>query len=804
MSYRLSAILICLGFLSLPGQGNAAQRQKPTVTIGIITDGSYDRHEDLLLLFRQEIIDLLSIDYNVRLPDDKHLRGDWTLSRIDSAVDQLLADPEVDLVLTLGPISSHLASGRRNLPKPLVTPIIIDAQLQGLPMEDGASGIPNLSYVALPLGRDLEVFREIVEFDRVAILINGPLAEAIPGIAEKTRTGSLALGIEPTIIRVGMTVDSALEALAAGQFEAVYVLPQLQLSPADWDLLVQTLIDRRLPSFTWIGRREVVDGILAGRRPERFMQRLARRNALNVQRILLGEEPGRLPVGFAAQERLTINMATARAIGAYPPFKIMTEAELIADEDRIAEREVSLESAVRDALSLNLDLAAADRAVAAGAQDVKLARSDLLPQIDLSALANQIDEDRAGLLFAGQPERLFAGSATLRQVIYAEPLWANLSVQGSVQEAREQDRESLRLDIAQQAAVTYLNVLIAKTVERIERENLFVTRENLELSQIREQIGTASAGEVYRWETVIASNRGAVIDANARRNVTEIELNRLLNRPLEERFATAEADLSDPVLLSSQDRLYSYLSNQQSFRVFRQFMAQEAIESSPELRAIAAIISAQQRALKSAGRSFWLPTLGLEASVTNTFSTSGAGSQFFPGSLGLNGADGFQPPDDIGWSVAFVLSYPLLTGGGRFAVRSQAAEELAQLEVEREALSDRVEGRVRSTLHEMGASLANIDLSRDAAEAARSAFGLVQDSYSRGAASVTDLLDAQQTALTTDAQASNAVYDFLIDMMNVERAAGRFDFFTSADQREAFFQRLEQFFQERGVTPAGR
>ena len=352
--------------------------------------------------------------------------------------------------------------------------------------------------------------------------------------------------------------------------------------------------------------------------------------------------------------------------------------------------------------------------------------------------------------------------------------------------------------------MTYLNVLIAKTLERIERENLFVTRENLELSQIREQIGTASAGEVYRWETVIASNRGAVIDANARRNVTEIELNRLLNRPLEERFATAEADLSDPVLLSSQDRLYSYLSNQQSFRVFRQFMAQEAIESSPELRAIAAIISAQRRALKSAGRSFWLPTLGLEASVTNIFSTGGAGSQFFPGSLDLNGTEGFQPPDDINWSVALVLSYPLLTGGGRFAVRSQAAEELAQLELEREALSDRVEGRVRSVLHEMGASLANIDLSRDAAEAARSAFGLVQDSYSRGAASVTDLLDAQQTALTTDAQASNAVYDFLIDMMNVERAAGRFDFFTSADQREAFFQRLEQFFQESGVTPAGR
>jgi outer membrane protein TolC len=99
----------------------------------------------------------------------------------------------------------------------------------------------------------------------------------------------------------------------------------------------------------------------------------------------------------------------------------------------------------------------------------------------------------------------------------------------------------------------------------------------------------------------------------------------------------------------------------------------------------------------------------------------------------------------------------------------------------------------------MGAARANLDLSRDAAEAARNNFEVVRDSYSRGVASIIDLLDAQNTALVAELRAANAVYNFLTELMRVERAAGRFDFFTSAEERDAFFQRLEAYFQQAGM-----
>ena len=49
---------------------------------------------------------------------------------------------------------------------------------------------------------------------------------------------------------------------------------------------------------------------------------------------------------------------------------------------------------MREALSVNLDLAAADRNVAAGLGDVGNARSNLLPQINIGNRAVLIDSDR--------------------------------------------------------------------------------------------------------------------------------------------------------------------------------------------------------------------------------------------------------------------------------------------------------------------------------------------------------------------------------------------------------------------------
>ncbi len=81
---------------------------------------------------------------------------------------------------------------------------------------------------------------------------------------------------------------------------------------------------------------------------------------------------------------------------------------------------------------------------------------------------------------------------------------------------------------------------------------------------------------------------------------------------------------------------------------------------------------------------------------------------------------------------------------------------------------------------------------------------LVTDAYSRGAASLVDLLDAQNAAVVADLVAANAVYDFLADMASVERAVGRFSLLSTAEERAAFFERLEAYFAETGALPGRR
>ncbi|HSG82040.1 MAG TPA: TolC family protein, partial [Gemmatimonadota bacterium] len=569
---RLATTLTALAFALLPGL--AAGQQTRTVTIGFLADGPYQRHTYLTEILQREITDLLSGEFQVRMPAEAFVRANFTVDGIEDGLARLLDDPEVDIIVAFGAISSHVAAGRRTLTKPVVAAVILDQRLQAVEVaEGGGSGIQNLSYIALAETADIPAFLEIVPFTRIALLVDGPLADAVPGLSQRLQLAGQAMGLDAVLVPVGQTIEPTLAALDEAGVEAVYVLPQFQLSEEDWQRLVQGLIDRRLPSFSWFGWSEVVDGILAGQRPERFAQRIARRVALNIQAILLGTDPSTLPVAFAPQSHLAINMTTARAIGVYPPWKVVTEAELVSEVGSVPEREWTLESAVREAVQVNRDLAAADRAVAAGAGDIGIARARLLPQIDLGVDWSVIDRDQAESGISFRPQQMLTGRATLTQLIYSNPAWANYSVQKSIQESRVQNREVVWLDIAFDAAVAYLDLLKSKTIERIERENLRITRENLEFARVRRSIGSGSPSEVFRWENQIANNRQAVINANALRNLVEIEFNRLLNRPLEESFATAEAELTDPQLLTNQDRLAPYIDNLWHYRVFRGFMA---------------------------------------------------------------------------------------------------------------------------------------------------------------------------------------------------------------------------------------
>lgn len=809
MSKRRMALPIALLslILLLPSVSSA---QIPVVRVGLVFDGPSERNEEIRRIFESEIIALLEGEFTAQFPPQVRLEADWTAAGVKGAVSQLLADPEVDLVVTLGILSSADASLRGPLRKPLFAAAVLFPELQGIPLEIRerrspdvdeverirVSGVSNLSYVSIniDLFREIEIFREIVPFSRLTVLGMEALADEMPKLEDKIEARLAAMDLEIEMVGVGESLDQTLAQIPADT-QAVYVGPLLHLSSAEFGRLVAALIERKLPSFSLWGRKEAEKGVLASLGQEQDKVALARRVALNIQHVLLGGRPEELPVDFERDERLTINMATARAIGVSPRFVVLTEAELLNEALPRAARSLSLSSVIREASVVNLDLAVADRTVAVGLQQVREARSPLLPQVDISGLGRFIDKDRAEGSFGRQGQRQIAGTLGGSQLIYSDQAWANYRIEQQLQELRHEERAQLRLDIILEAAQGYLSVLRAKTIERIQKDNLRVTRSHLELARSRVEIGAAGPEEVFRWESQIAINRRDVIQAMTLRSQTEIALNRTLYRPIEEIFMTMEAALDDPELITSFEQLRSYIETPVSFKNFRDFMAREAYDNSPELRQLNASVAARERALLATKRVFYIPTVALLAGVTG-FGNAGAGSDppQLPFGLSLDSLG----TDDVDWFVGINATLPLFQGGGLRARRTRAEEELEEVRLRRDATRERIEQRIRSTLYQTGASFVSIDLTRTATEAAHKNLDLVTGSYSEGLVDNIKLLDAQTQALVADLDAANAIHDYLLDLMAAQRAVGRFDYYRSARDQQEFLNRLLQYFRQAG------
>jgi len=189
--------------------------------------------------------------------------------------------------------------------------------------------------------------------------------------------------------------------------------------------------------------------------------------------------------------------------------------------------------------------------------------------------------------------------------------------------------------------------------------------------------------------------------------------------------------------------------------------------------------------LHAARRSYTVPTVALRGGVEDILSRGGTGSA---------GA----PEEDLAWNVGVRASIPLHQGGARRAEVHQSQKVLAQLALERDGIEQLVIQRIRDAVVRTSASYPALSLSRQAADAARAHYDACAADYASGGCALVPLLDAQESALARELEASRALYRFLADWMGVARSVGRFDFFMDPAEREAWFERAQSWMDRAG------
>ena len=778
--------MLMLG-LALPLAPASAQSAGSDLYIGLLIDSKpreTDSGSDLDFL-EKEIHKVLGAGKSVHfLPE--HLR--FGADRADYL--SLANDPAVDLILAVGPASAAMLATLGDLPKPTVAVGILDVELQRMPLaEPGVSGVPNLTYIlgTHSIQRHLEAFHRIHPFAHLAVIVSESLKDRLDFEGFFQRLAA-PYGAEVELVFWG--AEAPLPVLG-DSVDAVYLTTLFERRPDEVARLAADIAGRRLPSFA-MSRSYVDAGMMACIGDQSGRDGIVRSLALIVEGVALGEELAAMPVERNLDDRWVLNAATVRKIGLDLSFETLFSARFLRADEPVGDRRFSLQEIIAEGLRTNLDLRIERSNADLAAQEVRRARSPLLPAVETSATLLQIDPEVAEGAFGQQPERTGRGTGTVQQVLFSEPARAQVEIQTYLAEAARHRVDLVALDVVLNLATAYFDILLAKTAGRVQDENLEASRRNLQIARTRHAVGYAGVADVYRWESEVAGATQASIQAFNSLYLARVQLNRLLNRAdIGEEIVVEDARLSDDLFVGlDPTRLGDRLRRAGDVEILTDFLVAEALGNMPSLKALEANLKAAGRRQRMNHRQYYLPSVGLRGQADHTFWRAGKGVP--PASAATS---------DATWNLALHFTYPLFQGNQRKVAVDQTAVQQRQLRLQEESLRQQLSQAVRVRMANLVSRSTNIHFAQVAAASAGRNFGLVQDAYEKGQLGIAQLVDAQRAALSARQAESGALYEYLVSYLQLENSVGGYTMFMPHEEREAFVRRLTAFFSERKRAP---
>jgi len=747
-------------------------------TIAIVRDGPSWYFDAATERFLKELEPLARDNYTFKVKDEFDAGHDP--EKVGAYLRAALADAEVDIVYASGTIATERAAllSDAERTKPVMAGALQFSDIRGHPISgEGTSTLENFTFITEPkrVAADLALLTELTGAEVLDVVMDEVILPELHQLDEARETQGTALGLK---IRVHPIPVSPREAVARipADVQALYVpiLPRMDREArAEFFRLVT---ERKIPTVAMLGMEEVELGALASLAPDDD-DAVARRTALNIHQLLLGVPTASLPVYLPVQDHLVINAVTAQAIGWSPTYETSLEAEFINEETARVGAPITLFEAMTRAARENAGVMVAREEANIREEEARVTRGGFFPQA--SAEASHVRTGFSDKIDPNAPDYVHQGAfgVRLRQVLFNDELNASVRAQRRSAQAAVWDARSRELDAMEAASDAYFDYLRASALYGIEKENLRLTQNNLQLARLRVEIGSAEPSEVFRWEQDRARGKATLIQRDSDRDNALVQFNRVLGVSRETRWTFQDMDIGDKEFFFLDDELRPSLETRAQFEKFVSFMRWQAVENSPELASFDYSLGAQGQILRQKQRRYYVPELAATAGLDRT----------------LSGSDLADTEGENQYSVGLQFSFPLFEGGRRRSDILRQKAVIRQLAAQRLMALQQIEQRTMTALNNMAGAHPNIRLSRAALEAAERNFRSAREKYSQGAASILDLLDAQTGLLQQKRSLASAIYTYFKELHRMQRSVAWFEFQQDPEEKNRYASLLKEF-----------
>ncbi|WP_299273175.1 TolC family protein [uncultured Psychroserpens sp.] len=760
--------------------------QKKDYNIGVLLDNRTEEMEPLLKTMQDQIIAVVGEDANIIFSKENTLVNDYNLKTAEQNYNTLLSN-NTDIILAFGVVNNEIISKQSIHKKPTILFGAVNRDFSQIDLNKTTSGINNFTYLieSESYQEDFVKFKELTNFKRLGILVENHMVDLLP-LKETFDESFKSLDATYELIPYETISDITTN---LGDVDAVYLASGFFLKDDEVKLLAQNFITNQLPSFTSSGIKQVKLGLMATNQSDDNLDQFIRRIALSVEGYINGTNLSDMPVFIDYNGRLTLNFNTADLIGVPIKYSLINDTDFVGEfRNVMSEKQYNLVDVINTVLNENLSLQSIQKDVELSQQDVKTAKSNYLPSLTAAANGTYTDPNLAEISNGQNPEFQTAGNVTLQQTVFSEAANASIAIQKSLKNAQQENLNAEQLNLVFDASNAYFNALILKANLQIQVSNLELTRRNLQIAEQNYEVGESGKSDLLRFRSQMAQNTQTMVEAINQLEQSFVSLNQLLNNPVNTEIEITDVDLDQGFLQNyNYDNFIDVLDNPKLREPFIDFLIQESKNNAPELKALGYNLDATERNIQLNGRGRFLPTIGIQGQYNRVFDRSGVGSTAPPGTSFL----------DDNYNIALNVSIPILNSNQTNINRQTAIIQKDQLMINKANTELALSANIRNAVLNVINQISNIELSKVSEETAKEALDLTQASYSNGAVNIVQLIDAQNNYIGARLARVSAVYNYLINALQMERFLGYYFLLNSQAKNDEFNQRFLEYLNAR-------